>query len=255
MIQGFYLAQRVGFAPQYVAVCAVLLSRHAAALPLPLAAGSAGSNPAVISAYTKKTPVVGAFSIWRRGWDSNPRALARKLISSQPRYDHFDTSPGRVSSRLAGRWIRAATQYNRSVVYHWKAAIVKVGMRGRPAECSGAADALLVGDRRLGYKPANAARCDMAGCNAWVIACDMPRECRSQALHPKPQETPRGCGAFRQGEMPLLQRFVNLLERVFGQDEAGGFHVFLDLRGAAGANQRAGDAVPAAISRPAQAAP
>ncbi len=30
---------------------------------------------------------------WRRGWDSNPRALARKLISSQPRYDHFDTSP------------------------------------------------------------------------------------------------------------------------------------------------------------------
>ena len=31
--------------------------------------------------------------IWRRGWDSNPCAIARKLISSQPRYDHFDTSP------------------------------------------------------------------------------------------------------------------------------------------------------------------
>ena len=30
---------------------------------------------------------------WRSGWDSNPRAIARKLISSQPRYDHFDTSP------------------------------------------------------------------------------------------------------------------------------------------------------------------
>ena len=30
---------------------------------------------------------------WRRGWDSNPCALSRKLISSQPRYDHFDTSP------------------------------------------------------------------------------------------------------------------------------------------------------------------
>ncbi len=30
---------------------------------------------------------------WRRGRDSNPRAVARKLISSQPRYDHFDTSP------------------------------------------------------------------------------------------------------------------------------------------------------------------
>ena len=30
---------------------------------------------------------------WRRGWDSNPRAPEDKLISSQPRYDHFDTSP------------------------------------------------------------------------------------------------------------------------------------------------------------------
>ena len=29
---------------------------------------------------------------WRSGWDSNPRAIARKLISSQPRYDHFDTA-------------------------------------------------------------------------------------------------------------------------------------------------------------------
>ena len=33
------------------------------------------------------------FTIWRRGRDSNPCALSRKLISSQPRYDHFDTSP------------------------------------------------------------------------------------------------------------------------------------------------------------------
>lgn len=30
---------------------------------------------------------------WRRGRDSNPRGIAPKLISSQPRYDHFDTSP------------------------------------------------------------------------------------------------------------------------------------------------------------------
>ena len=33
------------------------------------------------------------FSFWRRRRDSNPRAVAGKLISSQPRYDHFDTSP------------------------------------------------------------------------------------------------------------------------------------------------------------------
>ena len=30
---------------------------------------------------------------WRRGWDSNPCDVAVKLISSQPRYDRFDTSP------------------------------------------------------------------------------------------------------------------------------------------------------------------
>ena len=36
--------------------------------------------------------MAGGFS-WRRGWDSNPRGIAPKLISSQPRYDHFDTSP------------------------------------------------------------------------------------------------------------------------------------------------------------------
>ena len=29
---------------------------------------------------------------WRSGRDSNPRASARTLISSQPRYDHFDTA-------------------------------------------------------------------------------------------------------------------------------------------------------------------
>ena len=36
---------------------------------------------------------VGVCFVWRRGRDSNPCALSRKLISSQPRYDHFDTSP------------------------------------------------------------------------------------------------------------------------------------------------------------------
>ena len=36
---------------------------------------------------------MGALFYWRRRWDSNPRAVAGKLISSQPRYDHFDTSP------------------------------------------------------------------------------------------------------------------------------------------------------------------
>ena len=38
------------------------------------------------------------FSVYpqRRGWDSNPRALADKRFSRPPRYDHFDTSPNRI---------------------------------------------------------------------------------------------------------------------------------------------------------------
>ena len=31
--------------------------------------------------------------IWRKRWDSNPRAREGYLISSQARYDHFDTLP------------------------------------------------------------------------------------------------------------------------------------------------------------------
>ena len=33
---------------------------------------------------------------WRRGRDSNPRVVSHKLISSQPRYDRFDTSPNPI---------------------------------------------------------------------------------------------------------------------------------------------------------------
>ena len=31
--------------------------------------------------------------VWRRRWDSNPRGVSTYLISSQGRYDHFDTPP------------------------------------------------------------------------------------------------------------------------------------------------------------------
>ena len=36
---------------------------------------------------------IGNLSVERRGWDSNPRALADKRFSRPPRYDHFDISP------------------------------------------------------------------------------------------------------------------------------------------------------------------
>ena len=41
----------------------------------------------------ERTTRLGGSSFWRRERDSNPRVLAHKLISSQPRYDHFDISP------------------------------------------------------------------------------------------------------------------------------------------------------------------
>ena len=44
-----------------------------------------------------KTPRKGGAFIWRSGWDSNPRTVARHLISSQGRYDHFDTPPRQES--------------------------------------------------------------------------------------------------------------------------------------------------------------
>ena len=59
----------------------------------------------------RKSKRNSVFLFWRRRWDSNPRAVARKLISSQPRYDHFDTSPcpaiisvpgGKIKSFLPG---------------------------------------------------------------------------------------------------------------------------------------------------------
>ena len=46
-----------------------------------------------ISLYTeipRRIQAPGVF--FRRRWDSNPRVVAHKLISSQPRYDRFDTS-------------------------------------------------------------------------------------------------------------------------------------------------------------------
>ena len=36
--------------------------------------------------------------IWRCGWDSNPRYREVQLISSQSRYDHFDTTPYMLNS-------------------------------------------------------------------------------------------------------------------------------------------------------------
>ena len=48
-------------------------------------------NPCIVCCKNKKQHPAGCYS-WRRRWDSNPRDIAVKLISSQSRYDRFDTS-------------------------------------------------------------------------------------------------------------------------------------------------------------------
>ena len=46
------------------------------------------------STFWNKKPFLQACKrVQRRGWDSNPCALAGKRFSRPPRYDHFDTSP------------------------------------------------------------------------------------------------------------------------------------------------------------------
>ena len=48
-------------------------------------------NPCIVCCKNKKQRPAGC-CFWRRRWDSNPRDIAVKLISSQSRYDRFDTS-------------------------------------------------------------------------------------------------------------------------------------------------------------------
>ena len=40
-----------------------------------------------------RTRLMPRLCFWRKRWDSNPRAREGYLISSQARYDHFDTPP------------------------------------------------------------------------------------------------------------------------------------------------------------------
>ena len=52
--------------------------------------------------YNKAPMLCMGALLWRRGWDSNPRDVSAKLISSQPRYDHFDTSARMSPCRTCG---------------------------------------------------------------------------------------------------------------------------------------------------------
>ena len=87
-----FMAEREGFA----LACGLGQGR----LCLPLAA--IHYRPVRILSYAKtKTPHKVVFLFWRRERDSNPRVLAHKLISSQPRYDHFDISPYMIKLKMS----------------------------------------------------------------------------------------------------------------------------------------------------------
>ena len=57
-------------------------------------------NPCIVCCKNKKQHPARC-CLWRRRWDSNPRGIAAKLISSQSRYDRFDTSA--YSGAFAGK--------------------------------------------------------------------------------------------------------------------------------------------------------
>ena len=68
-------------------------------------------------------------TVWRRGWDSNPCAIARKLISSQPRYDHFDTSPDICrTNELCGKKHYKLSNLKSQVFYPIKLPIASINM-------------------------------------------------------------------------------------------------------------------------------
>ena len=54
---------------------------------------------------------------WRTGWDSNPRAgVTDKLISSQSRYDHFDTRPYIIFSQSTEKTQSLSELDNESII-------------------------------------------------------------------------------------------------------------------------------------------
>ena len=84
------MAQTVGFSRALATVRRTVAARRdakrrARAVRIP------PCSPCIVCRKNKKQRPVGC-CLWRRRWDSNPRGIAAKLISSQSRYDRFDTS-------------------------------------------------------------------------------------------------------------------------------------------------------------------
>ena len=98
---------------------------------------------------------------WRRGWDSNPCAIARKLISSQPRYDHFDTSPYMLTRH---------TEIN--AIFSCIRIPVRTGVVLETMECP--KPARLMGFRRFGFRLAkNFSSADPSATWVHLRMCDL----------------------------------------------------------------------------------
>ena len=97
------MAQAVGFSRALATVRRTVAARRdaerrARAVRIP------PCNPCIVCRKNNKQHPA-RYCFWRRRWDSNPRDIAVKLISSQSRYDRFDTSaylvlPHRLAQRL-----------------------------------------------------------------------------------------------------------------------------------------------------------
>ena len=78
----------------------------------------------------------GYWTFWRRERDSNPRVVAHKLISSQPRYDRFDISPYMLSLKSGFDWAehqdRTTCLFNFSICENPHGRWI-FGWTGRPA--------------------------------------------------------------------------------------------------------------------------
>ncbi len=88
-----FLAETVGVYPR--------AKKHATGMFFP-ACGPSSCSHLHLSTAKQRTPTSSWCSLfWRKRWDSNPRAREGYLISSQARYDHFDTLPYNKYSVLA----------------------------------------------------------------------------------------------------------------------------------------------------------
>ncbi len=92
-------------------------------------------HPHPTSTNKKRTPCDVLFC-WRRGRDSNPRAISHKLISSQPRYDHFDTSPNIVANPQQKYYTIEKREKSRGKVAKARENFAKIQKNGKKAEKS-----------------------------------------------------------------------------------------------------------------------